>query len=497
MLCELLEKSVLTHPDKIALDFGDHQITYKTLLEIIHKMATGLIDSGVNKGDRIAILLPNTPHFIFSYYATLSVGGIVVTLNTLSQRDELSLIINETTPNVIIVWDKFYTRIQKLNYNFKNVFVLGNNVPRGCKSLTALIAQSAESKPKIEINPDDIAQIQYTPGIVDLPKGVVLTHENLRFAAQQTIKFFSTSENDVYAGILPLFLLYAQNFVLNAALLQGTKLIIYPKFDRDILNKAVFNDKITFLTGSPVIYSLLIDNQEDVQRNHALRYALSYGSTCDEQLVNDFENKFGCPILEGYGVTETTSIISFTPSLVERKPDSVGVAFSGIDIKIVDKDRNELVPGEFGEIAVTGKNLMTGYWNRPELTAAHLNDQWLYTGDIGKLDEDGYLYFVDRKSDLIHKSGFYIYPVEIEEILLKHPKIKEVAVIGMQHPKHKEEVKACIVLKENVQATEEEIIEFCKQHIPVYKCPQNIQFNNSLPKNSTGKILKRKLHEQI
>ena len=257
MLCGLLEKSVLTHPEKIAIDFGDHQLTYKKTLEVIHKLATGLLDSGVQKGERVAILLPNTPHFVFTYYAVLYIGGIVVTLNTLSQAEELSLIVNETTPHSIIVWDKLYHRIHNLNYDFKNVFVLGSNLPRNSKSITDLIAQSSEDRPQVAVNPDEIAQIQYTPGIVDIPKGVALTHENLEFSAKSTMKFFATSDNDVYAGILPLFLLYAQNFIMNPALLQGASLMLYPRLDIETLNKAVFEDKVTYIAGSPTIYSML------------------------------------------------------------------------------------------------------------------------------------------------------------------------------------------------------------------------------------------------
>ncbi|MBD3288628.1 AMP-binding protein [candidate division KSB1 bacterium] len=497
MLCGLLEKSVLTHPDKIAINFGEHQITYKKALEVIHKLAKGLSDSGVEKGERVAILLPNTPHFIFTYYAVLNIGGVVVTLNTLSHLDELSLVMNETAPHTIIVWDKLYGRIRKLNYNFKNVFVLGDNVPKSSKSLTALISQSSEDKPQVDINPDDIAQIQYTPGIVNAPKGVALSHENLTFSAQSIINFFATSDNDIYAGILPLFLLYAQNFIMNPALLQGAKLMLYPRLDIEALNKAVYEDKVTYMAGSPTIYSMLSENAAEAKKDHALRYSLSYGSACGQQLLSDFEQKFDCPILEGYGVTETTSVISYTPSAVEKKPNSVGIVFSGVEVKIVDKNRNDLAPGELGEIAVSGKNVMDSYWNRAELTAELVEGNWFYTGDVGKLDEEGYLYYTDRKNDVIHKSGFNIFPVEIEEMLLEHPKIKEVAVIGMQHPKHKEEVKACVVLKEGEKTTTEEIIEFCKQKVPVYKCPQLIQFYESLPKNSTGRILKRKLHEQI
>jgi long-chain acyl-CoA synthetase len=251
------------------------------------------------------------------------------------------------------------------------------------------------------------------------------------------------------------------------------------------------------MTASPKMYDLIVNNESFENKTHTLKLALVYGDYCTEDLRLKFKDKFELHLNEGYGIAETAGVISLTQMENDSKMKSVGRPIDNVEVKIINEHKDEIKNGEIGEILVSGNNIMKGYWNQPEKTANILNSGWLYTGDLGKIDDDGSLYFIEKKDDVIVKGGFYIFPKEIEDILLNHPKIEQVAIIGVPDPNHKQEVKACVILKEGEKATNEEIIEFCREHVPVYKCPQIVQFYKSFPKSSTGKILKRKLRESF
>jgi len=496
MLLDSLQKKIGEFPENIAIQFGNYQINYAKLNEIINKLANSLIQLGINKGDRIVILLPNLPHFVFSYYAILKVGAVVVPINTLWNEDEIKQCLQDIAPSAVIIWENLYKKYPTLCNEYKNVLVLGKNNNRWDYSLIELIAASSEEAPAVQISNEDTAMIVYSPGVVSEPVGIELTYENISAATTSSIQLFSTNETDRYAGVLPLFLPYSQNIIMNAALLQGATLVLYPKIDLEILTNVLFHDRITFLAASPKIYELMLELFPDQRDGFALKVAISIGSLCAKELITEFEDKFKIPISEGYGVVETSGVITYNRIFPHRKSGSLGLPVPGVDLKLVDDDGHDLSPNEIGEIVVSGKNVMKGYWKQDEKTKNVLKDHWYHTGDLGKIDEDGFLYFIDRKNDVIIKGGFHIYPSEIEIILKTNPKIDQVAVIGIQHPTHGQEVKACVVLKEGQQATAEEFIEFCKDKIPVYKCPQIIQFYNLLPRSATGKIVKRKLYEQ-
>jgi len=497
MLFDLLKKAVSEYSEKIAIKFEDHTITYTKLYEIILKLANGLLNLGVQKGDRVIILLPNLPHFIFAYYALLKIGAIIVPINPLLKEKEIQYIFNETQPSAIIIWGGVYSRVVNLVNGCKNIIMLGNETPAEVKSLTNIIATSSTDEPEIDISFEDTAQIQFTAGAANSPKGVELTYQSLTATTLSCINMFKINSTDIFGGLLPLFLLYSQNLVMNSCFIQGAGLILYPKLNFNSTNQSVFQDKATFLAGSPNIFQMLLESEHGKESAIPLKYALSIGSACSEDLLISFKQKFGMHILEGYGITEASAIISYNRTEPDRKSGSVGLPIDCTKIKIVDENDVELEPGEIGEILVTGKNMMKRYWNQPLEQNGVFKDGWIYTGDLGKIDNEGFLYFIDRKEDVILKGGFYIYPSEVENILLQHPKVAQVSIISIPHHVHKQEVKACIVLKKDQQATSGEIIEFCKEQVPVYKCPQIVQFYNSLPKSATGKILKRKLRKQL
>ena len=497
MLFDLLKKTVSEYSEKTAIKFEDHTITYSKLYEIILKFANGLLNLGVEKGDRVIILLPNLPHFIFAYYALLKIGAIIVPINPLLKEKEIQYIFNETQPSAFIVWGGFYNRVVNLVNGCKNIIVLGKETPAEVKSLTNIIATSSIDAPEIDISIEDTAQIQFTAGAVNSPKGVELTHQSLTATTLSCINIFEIKSTDIFGGLLPLFLLYSQNLAMNSCLLQGARLILYPKLNLTSIKKAVFQDEVTFLAGSPNIFQMLLESEPEKESAIPLKYALSIGSACNEDLLISFKQQFGIHILEGYGITEASAIITYNRKEPDQKNGSVGLPIDCTKIKIVDENDGELEHGEIGEILVTGENIMKGYWNQPFEQNCVFKDGWIYTGDLGKIDNEGFLYFIDRKEDVILKGGFHIYPGEVENILLKHPKVAQISIISVPHAIHRQEVKACIVLKKDQQATSEEIIEFCKEQVPVYKCPQIVQFYNSLPKSATGKILKRKLRKQL
>jgi len=494
MLLELLQKSISENPDNIAIEFENHKITYQNLHKIIGKLANGLLQIYIKKGDRVAVILPNLPHFIFAYYATFKIGAILVPINPLFQITKIQQIFDETQPSAYLIWERFYKQLHQIIPENSNVLNLGNSDLPGTKSLTNIIANAPSEMPDIPINAKDTAIIQYTQGVSDLSKGIELTHNNITFTTTHFNKSFTFNSKDIYGGFLPLFLLYAQNIMMNSCLLNGAKLHLYPKLNSEYLIKAIHQDKITFLVGSPAMFDTIVKENPDKVENSPLKYALSFGARCSESLQTDFKQQFEISILDGYGITESSALISYNRhSASDQKLGSVGIPMDGLKVKIVDEKGNELKPNEIGEIIVAGENVMKGYWNFSSPTGQIIQNDWLYTGDMGKMDEEGFLYFIDRKEDVILKGGFSIYPSEVENILRKHPKINEVSIVGISHPVHKQEVKACVVLKENQELTAEEIIAFCKEHAPVYKCPQIIQFYDTLPKSTTGKILKRKL----
>ncbi len=493
---ELIKMIAACTGDRIAVRFNNYEISYTSLMEIIHRLGDGLSNLGVQRGDRVAIMLPNFPHFIFSYYASMFIGGISIPLNPLLSREEIKDVVQSTQPTTLIIWDGFFDRICDLVKEFKHIVVLGENLPAYAKSLTQIIADGSFQRSEIDLDEDETALIQYTAGVVSAPKPVELTHRNIAEAAKILMRAYPVEESDVFACLLPLSSPYSQNLVMNFALAKGARFILYPKFNLDILRKAVFEDGISFLVGGPGMFQLLLSDQTDAKTS-TLKYALSVGSACHADLLGAFEDRFGIPLLEVYGMTETSGIISCNGPNHGKKKGSAGLPVFGVDVKIVDENGERLEAGEIAEIAVRGKVVMKGYWGHPVAEEGTFRDGWFHTNDLGRLDEDGFLHFIDRREDLINKGGFHIYSSEIEKILKDHPKVDQISIIGLPHPTHKYEVKACVVLKKDQQATAEELIDFCKAHSPVYKCPQIVQFYDALPRSATGKVLKRKLREEI
>jgi long-chain acyl-CoA synthetase len=351
-----------------------------------------------------------------------------------------------------------------------------------------------------ERDAEDTAVILYTSGTTGKPKGAELTHSNMKKNAEVAVGLASTTEDDIALGALPLFHSFGQTCNMNACFAVGAMMTQIPRFDPDKALEIIQRDKVTIFQGVPTMYNAMLhsDKCEDFDTS-SLRLCMSGGSAMPEELMRNFEEAFDCKILEGYGLSETSPVASFNHPDKERKPGSIGTPIEGVEMKLVDDDGKEVDAGEVGEIVIKGHNVMKGYWNRPDATEEAIKDGWFYTGDMGKIDEDGYYFIVDRKKELIIRGGYNVYPREVEEVLYEHPAIQEAAVIGVEDEKMGEEVGAAVVLKKGEELSEDELRDYVKKEVANYKYPRKIWFCDELPKGPTGKILKKDIEvpEQV
>lgn len=498
MIINKIREAAKTFPQKNAIIFDEHQISYSQLEEITNKLANGLKNANIQAGDRVALLMPNLPHFIFSYYAILKIGGIVVPINYMMEDNEFDGVLKSIKPRAIIYWDGFRKYIQNYLENLDEkpiVMVLGKVKSIDNENLTDLISRSSSELDVHQINPDDTVVIQFTSGVTEPPKGIEFSYENLLTSIEGTIKFFRFNESDVFGAILPLFFIFTQNVLLNSALLKSGTIVLHSKIDFLKIARSIDQHKISVLAGSPQFFKSLVELESATLSGASLKYCISSWQKLSDELETKFESRFGVPLLNCYSITELGGLVAANHPSFERKSGSVGLRLPNVDIQIHDEQKQLLDHNKIGEIAIQGKVVMKSYQEGTELSDVPLKDGWYYSGDLGKIDELGNIYLINKKSDVIIKSGFPIYTSEIEQLLLEHPKIKEAVVLSTPHPDHKEDVQAYIALKDNETSTPEEIIEYCRSQIPVYKCPQIVKFYPSLPRTKMGRIFKRKLQE--
>jgi len=495
-LIQLLSSTCSRYGERFAFKSDDKLITYQQFYDQLQQFARAIKTKGIQQSDRIAIMLPNIPEFAIAYYGTLMLGGVVVPLNTELKGQEINYILEDSECKMIILFEEFEKEI--INLIEKNDFqitpvLFGESEFPDFVSWEELIKQSSNDFPAFNPKPDDDAVILYTSGTTGHPKGVVLSHQNLSSNAFACVDAGSVGTNDIFLSVLPLYHSFGQTVVMNTCIASGALNVMLPKFDPNLAIKTILEDKITILAAVPTMFKMIIDSFKEVTEIPSVRLCLSGGAKLDLNIFHEFQKKFGLHIYEGYGLTEAAPVVSFNPMDYRSKAGSVGLPLPGIEVKIVDENDQELTPGNEGEILVKGLNVMKGYLNRPEATKEILKNDFLYTGDIGKIDDDDYIFILDRKGDLIIKGGFNVYPKEIEQVLSYHPKVNEVAVIGVPDPVQGEEVKPYISLKPGKRVSKKDIFEYCKEHLANYKCPKYLTFLRSLPKSSSGKILKRKL----
>ncbi|MFD4858987.1 long-chain-fatty-acid--CoA ligase [Streptomyces atratus] len=481
--------SARTHPDRAALRLGDDSVSYRTLDQRSARMAGLLHDRGVKQGDRVAIMLPNTPEFAIVYFGVLRAGGIVVPMNPLLKAREVAYYLGDSGARLLFVWhafaDEARTGAQQAEADAVVVDPSGFN---------GLLASGLPVEDLTDRHEDDTAVVLYTSGTTGQPKGAELTHANLtRNCDIVATELLQLTADDVVFGGLPLFHAFGQSCTLNAAVASGACLTLLPRFDAGKALGILAGHGVTVFAGVPTVFSRLLQPADrdtyDVSR---LRLSLAGGDAMPVQVLHDFQAAFHCPVLEGYGLSETSPVASFNTLQAGPKPGSVGTPIRGVEMRVVDNG-TEVPHGETGEIAIRGHNVMKRYWQRPEETAAAIRDGWFYTGDLGRVDQDGYFWIVGRKKDVIIRGGYNVYPREVEDVLYEHPAVADAAVIGLPNPDLGEEVGAAVVLKPGARTTAEELREYVKRQVAAYKYPRKVWIADALPKGPTGKILKREI----
>ena len=520
---ELLEIPANAFPDKAALNFYGTEITFWELRSLSIQFANALGALGMKKGERVGIHLPNCPQYLIAYYAVLSLGAIVVNLNPMYTAEELKLMANVTALTTLITFDTVLPAIRALYKEVKIPLVIVTQVTDYIKGADVSTAASLElekgwhhfsavmegcsntKRPRIHVNPAEPALIQFTGGTTGIPKGAVLTHANVVTATLQSTVWGSTAHLTSYErrnviAMLPYFHVYGNIVVLNWAVFNCATQIQMPRFEiEEMMNLLANFAEITFFPTVPTLITALINHPKAVELNLAKKIKLLNSGAAPIPLeIIDQIRDMGIFFSEGYGLSESTSLGISNPIMGLKKVGSIGIPFPDNDVRLVDiQDGTEEVPqGEPGEIIMKGPLIMQGYWNNPEETAGQLKDGWLYTGDIAVRDEDGYIFIVDRKKDMIIAGGYNIYPREIDEVLFQHSKVQEAVCVGIADRYRGETVKAYVVLKPGEEASEEEIISFCRQKLAAYKVPKLVEFRESLPKSAIGKILRKILRQE-
>lgn len=492
-----LEHVVNRMPDQTAIIFGDIEINYLEFYKSIGRLAQAFKELGIKKGERIAVLLPNVPHYCITYYATLQAGAVIVPVNFMNNVNEIMHQLSDSEARLVISWhgfEKQVTAAAAATPSCRQLVFLGEHIPANSLSLTQLMVQHEPIQEKPEIYPKDLAAINYTAGIADVPLGAELTHSALLDSAATCREMFLITDEKHTISALPLFHPLGQTLIMNATLIAGGSVVLQAHYSAEELIQTIQTHDVHFMAAVPGVYRAMnnIDSDPDLP---SLKYCLSYGGKLDAETIDIFEKKYNASVLNSYGLTEAGPLVSSTRINRDRKYDSSGLPLVGTEIQIRDDDGNILPPDNPGNIYVRNSSLMRGYHNHPEETAQRLVDGWLVTGDIGYIDMDHYLYVTERKENIILKGGFNIYPTEVENRLMQHPDIREIAIVAVPDPVQGSEVKAFIVPKNNVTIQKEEIIQFCRETLAVYKCPRYVEFIPQLPKSATGRVLKRHLRQ--
>jgi long-chain acyl-CoA synthetase len=492
-LVDLLSSTAAQHPDNIAVKLDDAELSYAALDGAAAHVAGLLRSQGVEVGDRVGVMVPNVPHFAVLFHGAQRAGAVVVPMNVLLKSREVAFYLEDSGAKLLFAWSDFAEDAEAGAAAAGAECVLVD--PTGFVELVGAAEPSTELA---ERQGDDTAVILYTSGTTGTPKGAELTHSSLTRNVEVSCELFSISEADVVFGGLPLFHVFGLTCGLNTAIAVGATLTLLPRFDPTKALEILQRDRVTIFEGVPTMYGALLNHPHRAEYDvSALRICVSGGAALPVEVLRGFDEAFSCKILEGYGLSETSPVASFNHPDRERKPGSIGTPIKGVDMKVFDDDDNDLPQGEVGEIVIRGHNLMKGYWNRAEATEAAIRDGWFHTGDMARVDEDGYYFIVDRKKDMIIRGGYNVYPREIEEVLYEHPAVRECAVLGVPHDDLGEEVGAAVVLKDGADADAAALRAHARERVAAYKYPRRIWFVDELPKGPTGKILKREIEVPV
>jgi long-chain acyl-CoA synthetase len=488
-LAQILGEAAARDPEQVAVKLDDFALNYGLLDAATKRIAGMLAQRGIEPGDRVALMLPNVPHFVVAYYGILRAGAVVVPMNVLNKQREVEYYLRDSGAKLLFVWQDFAEEAAPAAADV------------GCECIAVAPGEFEQTlfatdpvEELVDRESGDTAVLLYTSGTTGTPKGAELTHDNLLRNCRASRDLFDLGAGVVVLGALPLFHSFGQTCAMNNCVVAAGVLTLLPRFDPVKALEIIERDQVAVFEGVPSMYGAIL-NVADHERydTSTLRCCASGGAAMPVELMRGFEQAFNCQILEGYGLSETSPVASFNHPDRERKPGSIGTPIAGVEMKIVDDGDNELPAGEVGEIVIRGHNVMKGYWGRADATAEAMRNGWFHSGDLARVDEDGYFFIVDRKKDMIIRNGFNVYPREIEEVLYEHPAVREAAVLGMPHDEFGEEVGAAVSLKEGATASPDEIRDFVKEQVAAYKYPRAVWIVDELPKGPTGKILKREI----
>ena len=497
-IATMLRESATTHPDKPLCHINDLTFTYAQVDEISGRVATSLLGLGLKRGDKVAVQLPNLPQFLFSYFAIMKAGLVMVPLNPLLKAPEIAYHLDNSDTRLLITFEMFADEAVKGAGDIPTYVVNlpGSDVrPEGTKHYDELYFAD-DTRDIVPTAGDDTAVLLYTSGTTGKPKGAELTHLNLYMNCTVAGELFEFQETDIGVAVLPLFHVFGLSSVLNTTVRYGGTLVLIPRFELEPVVDAIEKHRCTIFSGVPTMYFGLLHMDTSGRDLSSLRVGVSGGAAIPGEVIRAFEEKFpGCVVLEGYGLSESTSTTTFNVNAQQRKVLSIGKPIWGVTVQVVGEDDKPLPPGQanVGEIVIRGHNIMKGYYNNPDATAEAFAGGWFHTGDLAYQDEDGYFFIVDRKKDLVIRGGYNVYPREVEEVLYEHPAVAEAAVVGRPDPKLGEEVLAYVSLKPGSAATPDELVAFAKERLAAYKYPREIRIVDELPKGATGKILKKEL----
>ena len=489
-LVSVLDRVAAERAGHPAVRMDDLVLDYSELREAAGRVTSLLSSAGVAPGDRVGIMLPNVPAFPVAFYGALAAGAVVVPMNPLLKSREVAYYLGDSGAKVLFAWYPSAGEAAKGAADTgARVFTVDE------PDMQSLLAGLFPVHIRVERDDDDDAVVLYTSGTTGQPKGAQLTHANLsRNAALTAETLINAGPDDVVMGCLPLFHVFGLTCGLNATIAGGGTLTLLPRFDPGQALGIIARDRVTVFEGVPTMYAAMLHHPASAGADaSSLRTCVSGGAAMPVEVLHSFEKTFGCMILEGYGLSETSPVASFNHPDAERKPGSIGTPVAGVEMRVVGPDGAPLPAGEVGEIAIRGHNVMKGYWRRPEATAEAIPDGWFRTGDLARVDSGGYFFIVDRKKEMIIRGGYNVYPREIEEVLYEHPAVAEAAVVGIAHDQLGEEVGAAVALKPGATATPEELRAYVRDRVAAYKYPRHVWLVDELPKGPTGKILRREV----
>ncbi|MGM0494976.1 MAG: long-chain-fatty-acid--CoA ligase [Armatimonadota bacterium] len=492
----VLQQTAARVPQRPAILFAGDTVSYAELSVTVERVAAGLAGLGVEQGDRVALLLPNCPQFAYAYLAAARLGAMAVPMNPILAPEEVAYVLTDSGAKVLVGVEKTAPLVLAMADRcdcVEHAVIAAEDVPDGAIDFRALVAEDTSGLPAPP-DAEAVACLQYTSGTTGRPKGAMLTHANLLSNARASAEAVSMTEEDVFLAVLPLFHVFGATVTMIIPITMGAASAHVPRFEPLPTLETIERTGVTIFCGVPSMFAVLAAlkgaHGPDLS---SLRLCISGGAALPRDLTPIIEERYATTLLEGYGPTEASPVISVNRTRESRKIGSVGPPLPGVEVEIRDEDGQQVKVGEIGEICAKGPNVMRGYWQDEEKTANAIRDGWLYTGDLGHVDEDGYIYIVDRKTDMIIVGGLNVYPREVEDVVRLLEPVRDVAVVGASSRLRGETVSAFIELHEGGSLDESEIIEHCSEHLARYKVPRTIRFIGELPRSATGKVLKREL----